>query len=200
MMIANSHDFESLELALSKITNISAPTLLENEGFVEYRQRVFDSYLNALTSRNEYNAYNGIEMARKLEYLRKRISAEEMALVDKAVAENSKHGHIAIVNGIVAAFRENYSSNGISLEEADALAQEKVDGFLRTIREFSPIEKEGIKGTTIEAYQELEKQVRYFYDSITIDEEAKYGKIVLQDGTFNFKHLKKSLDFAKKHD
>ena len=197
MMIANSHDFESLELVLSKITNISAPTLLENEGFVEYRQRVFDSYLNALTSRNEYNANNGIEMARKLEYLRKRISAEEMALVDKAVAKNSEYGHIAIINGITAAFRENYSSNGMSLEEALALAQEKVDGFLRTIREFSPIEKEGIKGTTIEAYQELEKQVRYFYDSITIDEEAKYGKVILQNGAFEDKYLRKCLDYAR---
>ena len=33
------------------------------------------------------------------------------------------------------------------------------------------------------------------YNSITIDEEAKYGKVALQDGSFNFKHLQKALDF-----
>lgn len=197
MMIANSSDFESLELALSKITNISAPALLENEGFVEYRQRVFDSYLASLKSRNEYNGNKGIEMSSKLDYLRERISAEEMALVDIAVAENSEQGHTAIVNGIVAKFKESYSSKGMSSEEAAALAKEKVDGFLRTIREYSPIEKEGIKGTTIEAYQELEKQVKYFYDSITIDEEAKYGKVILQNGAFEGKYLRKCLDYAR---
>ena len=35
------------------------------------------------------------------------------------------------------------------------------------------------------------------YNSITIDEEVKYGNIVLTDGTFDFEHLSKSLDFCR---
>ena len=197
MLIANSSSFEELEVALSRITNISAPALLENEGFVEYRQRVFDSYLGALISRNEYNANNDIELAEKLRYLSERVSPEEMALISGAVRANADSGHTAIVNGIAKAISEDYQSKGLPMEEADIYARERVDGLLRIIRDCSPIEKEGIKGSTIEAFQELQTQVQYFYDSITIDEEAKYGKVILQNGKYEDKHLRKCLDYAK---
>jgi len=66
-----------------------------------------------------------------------------------------------------------------------------------TIRDYTPIEKTGIIGTSMEAYKNLYEQIQQNYNSLTIDEEGKYGQLALQDGTFNFKHLQKSLDFAR---
>ena len=65
MMIASSNSFEELELAMSKITNISMPPLHENEGFIEYRQRIFDSYLGALSQENEALIDRGLNLQRK---------------------------------------------------------------------------------------------------------------------------------------
>ena len=182
MMIATSSSFEELELALSRITNISAPGILENEGFIEYRQRVFDSYLEGLSPLNDFIRNNKLDLIRKLEHLSTSgtVSAEEMAIVNRIIRENASNGHAAMVCALT-----------------DTLGKDRVHDILSTLRDFTPIEKPGIKETSIEHYQEKYNQVKYFYDSITIDEEAKYGKVILQDGTFEDKHLRKALDFAR---
>lgn len=197
MMIATSESVEELNLALSKITNVSGLSIGENESFEEYRQRVFDSYLDSLTSRNAYNAQKSLEMIGKLRHLGENVSPEEMAVINSVVGATAKEGHSAIVRGLIKELADSYESETITREVAEKMAKARVDDYLHIMREYSPIEKEGIKESSIEAWQELHRQVIYFYDSITIDEEAKYGKLILQNGTFEGSHLRKTLDFAK---
>lgn len=181
MMIANAKDFEELEDAMSKVTNISMPTVLENESFIEYRQRVYDSYIGYLSHENDALKDKRLPLRRKLEHLASSgvVSREEMAIINRIISENSSKGYDAIFSAL-----------------GDEFGEEKVHELLLTIREVVPISKEGITDTTLAASQELYRQLGY-YDSITIDEEAKYGNVMLQDGTFNSKHLVKTLDFAR---
>ena len=181
MMIANAKDFEELEDAMSKITNISMPTVLENESFIEYRQRVYDSYIGYLSHENDALKDKRLPLRRKLEHLASSgvVSREEMAIINRIISENASKGYDAMFSAL-----------------GDEFGEEKVHELLLTIREVVPISKEGITDTTLAASQDLYRQLGY-YDSITIDEEAKYGNVMLQDGTFNSKHLVKTLDFAR---
>ena len=182
MMIATSNNFEELAIAMKRISNISMPDGFGEGDFVEFRQRVFDSYLDSLSPMNEYIANNDINIMRKLDYLARSgvVSTEEMADVNRIIRENAAYGNDAMVEALTGVFGED-----------------KVHEMLLTIRDFTSVEKEGIKTTSVEGYQELHNQIKYFYDSITLDEEAKYGKVMLQDGTFDDRHLRKSLDFAR---
>lgn len=182
MMIASSNSFEELELAMSKITNISMPPLHENEGFIEYRQRIFDSYLGALSHENEALIDRGLNLQRKLEGLAKSgtVTKDEMDIIYQIIAENKEKGTAAIFDSISSRFGE-----------------EKVREILLTMRDYDLISKEGISRTSLEASQGLYSELSNKYDSITIDEEAKYGKVILADGTFDGRHLVKALDFAK---
>ena len=52
--------------------------------FQQLRQQVFDSYMESLTSRNEYYATPGIQLSKKIEYLRNSgiFSPEELHTFD----------------------------------------------------------------------------------------------------------------------
>ncbi len=183
MLIAGANNFQELQEALSKITNInvSLNTLeLTEEQFELTRQQVYDVYLDTLTSRNDFIKNRNIELTRKIQYLKYsgKITPEESTMLDEIISSSSG------IDQIVERLNQTFNP-------------EKIHTIYETIRDFSPIEKMGIKSTTIEASRNLLEQVKNNYNSITIDEEAKYGRVVLQDGTFDFKHLQKSLDFAK---
>lgn len=182
MMIATSNNFSELAEVMEKVTNISLPEGFEEGDFFEYRQRVFEAYQDSLSSRNDSILTPGINLVRKIEYLGQSgvVSSEEMFTINKIIAENKDSG----VSAIMQAFRDNFE-------------EDKVHEMLLTIRDFSPIEKEGIKSSTLDAYRMLYDQLKYSYDSITLDEEVKYGKVILQDGTYDDRHLRKSLEFAK---
>lgn len=182
MAIACSNDFSELENAMKNIGNISLPAILENEDFSQYRQRVFDSYLDSLTFRSDYIKNNDLALLRKVEYLfgSGLLTNEEKVIVQQILRDNKENGHGAIVSSLSAAFGE-----------------ERCHEMIKTIWKFDPIEKEGVKGTSVEFYRGLSEQVRYFYDSITIDEECKYGRVMLQDGSFEDERLRKSLEYAK---
>ncbi|MBQ8535172.1 MAG: endo-1,4-beta-xylanase [Bacilli bacterium] len=182
MLIAGSNNIHELKLALSKITNIKYPIEEINpteEEFIALRQRVYNLYLDTLTSRPDYIKNKGIELQRKVEYLKKSgvLTDEELSIIDSIL--KSSHSKEEII---------------IRLNEE---LPERIHDIYMTLRDFSPIEKTGVKSTTLEATRNLLEEIRINYNSVTIDEEAKYGKIVLQDGTFDFRHLQKSLDFAK---
>ena len=80
---------------------------------------------------------------------------------------------------------------------ADEHGEEKSHKMYEIIKDCTPIEKEGIKKTTPEASANLYDQVVENYNSITIDEEATYGEIVLPDDTFDFRRLEIMLEFTK---
>lgn len=185
MLIAGANNPQELEEVLSKITNIRLSlntTELTEQQFVEVRQQVYDMYLDTLTSRNDYIKNKKIELGRKIEYLKSSgiLSGEEIATLDNIISSSRSNDEIA------EKLNQSFSSD-------------KVHRMYEMIRDFTPIEKTGIKSSTLEASRNLLEEIINNYNSITIDEEAKYGKVALQDGSFNFKHLQKALDFAKSH-
>lgn len=185
MLIAGANNPQELEEALLKITNIRLSlntTELTEQQFVEVRQQVYDMYLDTLTSRNDYIKNRRLELGRKIEYLKSSglLSTEEITMLDNIISSSRS------TNEIVEKLNQSFSSD-------------KVHKMYEVIRDFTPIEKTGIKSSTLEASRNLLEEVRNNYNSITIDEEVKYGKVALQDGSFNFKHLQKALDFAKAH-
>ena len=183
MMIAGANNLQELRYALSRITNITFPlddTELTEEQFKVVRQQVYDLYLETLISRNEYIKNRKIEITKKIEYLKAsgKITYEESVMIDNIISSSTS------IDQIIERFSKTFS-------------QDKIHTIYETLRDFSPIEKTGIKSCTLEASRNLIEQIRNNYNSLTINEEAKYGKIVLQDGTFDFEHLRKALDFAK---
>ncbi len=178
MLIATS---ENLEETLKQITNIKT-TIDPNADIESERQRIFDLYMSSLSSRVDYYTDKSIELSKKFEYLKtsELLSPEEITLIDRIVSQSKDQREM------VTYLTRMYSQN------PDRLHQ-----IYETIRDYTPIEKTGIIGTSIEAYKNLYKQILQNYNSLTIDGEEKYGSLALQDGTFDFKHLKKSLDFAK---
>ena len=185
MLIAGANNPQELQDALTKITNIrlSLNTAeLTEEQFVEIRQQVYDMYLDTLTSRNDYIKNRRLELGRKIEYLKSSglLTNEEIIMLDNIISSSRS------TDEIVEKLNQSFSSD-------------KVHRMYEVISDFTPIEKTGIKSSTLEASRNLLEEVKNNYNSITIDEEAKYGKVALQDGSFNFKHLQKALDFAKTH-
>lgn len=185
MLIAGANNPQELQDALSKITNIRLSlntTELTEQQFVEVRQQVYDMYLDTLTSRNDYIKNKKLELGRKIEYLKSSgiLTNEEITTLDNIISSSRS------IDEIVKKLNQSFSSD-------------KVHRMYEIIRDFTPIEKTGIKSSTLEASMNLLEEIINNYNSITIDEEAKYGKVALQDGSFNFKHLQKALDFAKAH-
>ena len=182
MMIANATTPTELKITLEDITNINVDISDVEMGetqFQQLRQQVFDSYMESLTSRNEYYATPGIQLSKKIEYLRNSgiFSPEELHTFDSILQSGD-------INQILDNLSKTFS-------------KEKLHQIFQTMKDYSPIEKVGVIGTDIETYQRMFQEVNSNYTSITIDESAKYGNVALPDGTFDFSHLQKTLDFAK---
>ena len=184
MMIANAKNPDELKKALEKITNINfeLPNIqMEDEQFQSIRQQVYDLYIESLTSRNEYYENPSIQLNKKVEYIRKSgiFDAEELQKFDSILQRGN-------INQILNDLNNTFS-------------REKIHQIFQTMKDYSPIEKTGIIGTDIETYQRMFQEMNSSYNSITIDESAKYGNVALLDGTFDFSHLQKVLDFAKEN-
>lgn len=182
MMIANATTPTELKITLEDITNINVDISDVEMGetqFQQLRQQVFDSYMESLTSRNEYYATPGIQLRKKIEYIRNSgiFSPEELHTFDSILQSGD-------INQILDNLSKTFS-------------KEKLHQIFQTMKDYSPIEKVGVIGTDIETYQRMFQEVNSNYTSITIDESAKYGNVALPDGTFDFSHLQKTLDFAK---
>lgn len=182
MMIATCNNFEELAVVMDKINVGIIPEGFGNGDFVQYRQTLFDNYINNLTSKNDFFGNKDIEFSRKLEYLSRSglVTTEEMAEVMRIAKEKKELGNDAIISELTTTF-----------------GSEKVHDMLLTIRDFTPVEKSGVKSTSVEYYRSLHTQIKYFHDSITLDEEGKYGKLILQDGTFDDRTLRKDLEYIK---
>ena len=182
LMIANANNLNELKAALNKITNIkyNLPSReVSNEEFASIRQQVFDLYKESLTRREVFFKDRKIQLKKKIEYLINSgiLNEEELQTLDLCLQSNNQ---TQILNNL----NEKFS-------------KEKVHQILQTIKDYSPIEKVGIIDTDMETFQKMYQEVNSGkYNSITID-EGKYSNIVLQDGTCDFTHFQKVLDFAK---
>lgn len=183
MMIANSETFDDLRERLERITNIKT-TINPNASIEDERQRVFDLYMQSLIPKVESLKKPELRLSKKIEYLKQSgvLSGEEISTVDEIISTSSTQQEM--VRSLISSYSQNPS---------------KLHQIYKTLRDYTPIEKTGIIGTSLEAYRNLYNQIQQNYNSITIDGEAKYGSIALDDGTFDFEHLKKSLDFAREN-
>lgn len=183
MMIATSETFDDLRERLERITNIKT-TINPNASIEDERQRVFDLYMQSLIPKVESLKKPELRLSKKIEYLKQSgvLSGEEISMVDEIISTSSTQQEM--VRSLISSYSQNPS---------------KLHQIYKTLRDYTPIEKTGIIGTSLEAYRNLYNQIQQNYNSITIDGEAKYGSIALDDGTFDFEHLKKSLDFAREN-
>ena len=184
MMIANATTPSELQAALNKITNINyeiSDTQLDEEQFIRLRQNVYDLYIESLSPRNDYFANPSILLSKKIEYLRNSgvLDSEELKIFDSAIKSGS-------VDQIITNLSNSFS-------------KEKLHQIFQIIKDYSPIEKAGVIGTDLEAYQRLFHLINSEYNSLTLDEVVKYGNVALYDGTFDFSHLQKTLEFAKEN-
>ena len=183
MMIATSETFDDLRERLERITNIKT-TINPNASIEDERQRVFDLYMQSLIPKVESLKKPELRLSKKIEYLKQSgvLSGEEISMVDEIISTSSTQQEM--VRSLISSYSQNPS---------------KLHQIYKTLRDYTPVEKTGVIGTSLEAYRNLYNQIQQNYNSITIDGEAKYGSIALDDGTFDFEHLKKSLDFAREN-
>ena len=182
MMIACSDSPEELKSVLDKITNIRVSlgsTDMSDEDFRKIRADAYRMYIGALASRNDWIRQPNLLLSRKITYLKESglLDDEEVSKLEDIL--KSTRG----IKNLIYALESTFPG--------------KFHNMFEVIRDFDAVEKEGISLMTVEKSRRLAEQIRNNYNSITIDDEAKYGKVVLQDGTFNFKHLSKALDFAR---
>lgn len=178
---AKTHD--ELQEAIDKASNINLS--LESLGLLAedlptLKSAIFEMYKRKLIDKNEYIREPSIMLREQIEYLKAsgKLSDDEIEKLNEIISTSSnKEELIDRVNS--------------------TYGEEKAHIFYKTIKECSPIEKSGIKSTTPESVDNLLSEIRNNYNSITIDGSGKYGEIVLQDGTFDFRRLQKALDFAK---
>lgn len=182
MNIMGASSIEELQLAIKNASNINLDALdLSSGDLTTLKEITYRLYQDSLESKNDFIRDHSISLRRKIDYLRKsgELNDEEFKILDDLIRHSSSTDEL--INGIESSF-----------------GKDKVHRMYEIIRECSPIEKSGIKSTNQEATNNLIKEISSKYNSITIDQEAKYGEVVLQDGTFDFRGLDKALDFAKR--
>ncbi len=153
---------------------------MSKEEFIEYKRLIFKDYQSKLLSKEEFFKDRSLSLKKKINYLFEsdKVTQEEKEIVRRIINEQKT------TQDIIKALNEQFS-------------QEQVHKIYEVLRESKPIEKSGIKSTSVEAMTNLIERIKEDYNSITIDEVAKYGNIVLEDGTCDFRDLDKVLEFAK---
>lgn len=182
MMIACSDNINKLLKALEKITNIRvslAPGNVTDSEFRRIREDVYDMYLKSLSSRNDLITKSGIQLKKKVDYLK------HSGILDDY--------EIDVLDGIVSSSK-NYNE---IVSELNSTFSNKIHSIYEVIRDFTPVEKEGITLMTVAKSRRLAFEILKNYNSITIDEEVKYSNVVLPDGSFYYKHLDKALNYVK---
>ena len=164
------------------LTNI--PTNLTDvteENLREKKEELFNDYLGALKPKREFFKNRRISLEEKISFLYNSglLTDEDITKVDSIIKNNK--GHKDILDQLYASF-----------------SREKVHQMFLILRERVPIEKSGVKGSTYEQYENLYNLLPYF-DSLTVDDQFKYGSIVLLDGTQVYHHFEKCLKFAEEH-
>ena len=182
MRIEDSETPEELELALNNAANrqnLLESFRLSDKDFLEAKRKSYELYQDTLEDTTEEIKDPTVKIRKKIQYLKDsgELTEEEQEKLDSILTETRETGEI------VKKITEQFGA-------------EKAHRMYEVIRECTPIEKEGIKHTTQDASAALLEQIKGNFNSITIDDESKYGAVALQDGTFDFRNLKKVLDFA----
>lgn len=179
MMIANSNNPYELQEVLSKITVITEPisTLdMDEKEFSVVRQNIFDKYISSLHKKENSLDQNGL-----IDYL-----------LEYGILSNDEG------NKVEEIMEQSSSSQDIIKELTRIFDKDSFHNISREIRQYLALtEKVGITKTSLQGYRNLYQELLENYNCITIDNEVKYGFVVLNDNTLEFEYLKKTLDFAK---
>ena len=181
MLIAGADSLEELQEALLQITNINVDDISIEGEFEQIRQTVFNRYLDSLISQNDAIQNPAILLQKRINYL------EENSDISPEVVESLK-----------TIIKESKTQKEILQRARETFSSEELHHIFWTMNETMPMEKTGIKQATVESTRNLLKLINSSYTSITLDEVGKYSSVVLGDGTYDFRRLKKGLDFAKK--
>ena len=183
MRIEESETPEELEEILETTTN-KQPTLetfrMTDDEFLEAKRKTYELYQDTLEDSNAEIKDPNVKTRKKIEYLKDsgELTADEHQKLDTILKDTS-------------------DQKELPKKLKEAFGEEKSHKMYEIIKDCTPIEKEGIKKTTPEASANLYDQIVNNYNSITIDDEAKYGEVVLPDETFDFRYLQNALEFAK---
>lgn len=183
MRIEESETPEELEEILETTTN-KQPTLetfrMTDDEFLEAKRKTYELYQDTLEDSNAEIKDPNVKTRKKIEYLKDsgELTADEHQKLDTILKDTS-------------------DQKELPKKLKEAFGEEKSHKMYEIIKDCTPIEKEGIKKTTPEASANLYNQIVNNYNSITIDDEAKYGEVVLPDETFDFRYLQNALEFAK---
>ena len=182
MRIEESETPEELEEILETTTN-KQPTLetfrMTDDEFLEAKRKTYELYQDTLEDSNAEIKDPNVKTRKKIEYLKDsgELTADEHQKLDTILKDTS-------------------DQKELPKKLKEAFGEEKSHKMYEIIKDCTPIEKEGIKKTTPEASANLYNQVINNYNSITIDDEAKYGSVVLDDETYDFRRLETMLKFA----
>ena len=182
MLIATANNIEELK-KIAEDLNIKNINFSSQNTMEEIRQLIFNSYINDLTSRNEYYKNKFANLERKIQNV----------VNNSNIDENAKNQlKILILNSL----KKNMTSSQIFeliSSKFDKTASSKIFGALLSSRDLSEI---GIIDYTLENYKALAQKTSEF-KSITIDFEAKYPAVYMPNGEFYFNNLERCLNFAK---
>ena len=182
MRIEESETPEELEEILETTTN-KQPTLetfrMTDDEFLEAKRKTYELYQDTLEDSNAEIKDPNVKTRKKIEYLKDsgELTADEHQKLDTILKDTS-------------------DQKELPKKLKEAFGEEKSHKMYEIIKDCTPIEKEGIKKTTPQATANLYNQVINNYNSITIDDEAKYGSVVLDDETYDFRRLETMLKFA----
>ena len=180
-------DETSLSQVLANIQNLTdeqrQSILTSDKSLDQIKRDLFQMYQDSLTSYAESN----FSLDGKQKELSKRI---EFVLNNSGLSQEQQRQFIDIVRN-----NQLYDIPKLITETYDKDISDKI---FKTLIRYMPTEKEGIKSVSYEAIERLSEHLSD-YQVINLDDIAKYGHYVRQDGGFNSDDLTKAFDFARSH-
>lgn len=180
-------DETSLSQVIANIQNLTdeqrQSILTSDKSLDQIKRDLFQMYQDSLTSYAESN----FSLDGKQKELSKRI---EFVLNNSGLSQEQQRQFIDIVRN-----NQLYDIPKLITETYDKDISDKI---FKTLIRYMPTEKEGIKSVSYEAIERLSEHLSD-YQVINLDDIAKYGHYVRQDGGFNSDDLTKAFDFARSH-
>ena len=184
IVTADEKNLKQVLATLQNITDEQKQSILSsNKSLDEIKRELFRMYQDSLTSYEETNfSLDGKqkELVKRIKFILNNcgLSSEEQKQFMDIVRNNQLYD---IPKLIIATY-----DKGIS------------DKIFKTLIRYMPTEKEGIKSASYESFERLAEHLSD-YQVVNLDDIAKYGHYVRQDGGFNSDDLIKAFDFARSH-
>lgn len=186
IVTADETNFNQMLANILNLTDEQKQSILSSDKSLdEIKRDLFRLYQDSLMSYVDTNF--SLDQLGKERELSKKI---EFVLNNCGLSKEQQRQFVDIVNN-----NQLYDIPKIIVETYD---KDVSDRIFKTLIRYMPTEKEGIKSASYESFERLAKHLSD-YQVINLDEIAKYGHYVRQDGGFNSDDLTKAFDFARRH-